>query len=214
MEELRSTQVLEREILEDARKKAHRILKSSDEALEAQELGWEKKTQDSLESIRKVYAERLEKNSGEIFARLPLDKRRLRSETAESFVGKAMDAFIRSLKRETLLSVLEHSLAEQLKTCESCDLCAGTEIGYSGMSASEAKELLKKVLRSLGPEAGDRFNALEFKEDPFAHEFPSIVINNNAFKISASVEAAAEALLKEKRAELAAALLGEGVLND
>jgi hypothetical protein len=33
-------------------------------------------------------------------------------------------------------------------------------------------------------------------------------------KITASVESAAASLLKEKRAELASALLGEGVLND
>ena len=201
MEELKSTEVLDRELLEDARKKAYKILKTAEETLVAQTQDWERRTQDAVNSIRKVYEGQTKKASDEILARFPLDKRRLRSETAERLLKKAMDDFLRSLSREKLVSILERELAERLKV--SCDEGEGGTILYSGMSPSEADALLKKLP-----------GAWKLKEDPFVHEFPSVVINTKSIRITASVDAAADALLKDKRAELAAALLGEGVLND
>ena len=207
MEELRTTEALDREILEDARKKAHRALKTADETLGAKSRSWEKKTQRALDSIRKTYAERIKKNQDEILARLPLDKRRLRSETAEGFLVEAMDKYLNSLEREKLLSVLEDELSMRLEACDVNEL-SGASAGYSDMSLEEARAVLGRVFGSV-----DKF--LSVDEDlSAAHKFPSITINTRAMKLSASVETAAAALLNEKRSELAAVLLGEGVLND
>ena len=205
MEELKSTDVLDREILEDARKKAYKILKTADETLETQTRDWEEKTGNMLDSVRKNYAEKTKKETEEIFARLPLDKRRLRSETAENNLVKAMNDFLRSLPRETLLAVLEKELLKRLEACNEEGIMQGAGILYSGMELSEARGFFEKV-----SSAGD----LNYSEDPLFHEFPGMVINTLSMKISASVEAAAAVLLKEKRAELAAALMGEEVLND
>ena len=54
----------------------------------------------------------------------------------------------------------------------------------------------------------------EYRADSVVREFPLIFIETKTFRIIASVKSASKNLLKEKRAELAAALLGEGVLND
>ena len=209
MEELLSTEALDREILEDARKKAMRILKTADETLEAQKADWDKKIQDALESIRNIYAQRIKRSSGEILARLPLDKRRLRAETAEGFLVRAMDDFFSSRSREMLLSVLEKELAQRLNACV---VDGEGTIFYSGMSLSEAEGVFKKISSSAyGPfGSGD----MKFKEDPVVHKFPSIVIDTRALRINASVEGAAASLMRDKRAELAAALLGGGALND
>ena len=51
MEELRSTEVLDREILEDARKKAQKILKTAEDAHAAQAQDWDKKINGAVESI-------------------------------------------------------------------------------------------------------------------------------------------------------------------
>jgi hypothetical protein len=48
----------------------------------------------------------------------------------------------------------------------------------------------------------------------FGREFPSVVIDLPSAKITSSVEAAARTLLLEKRAELAAALLGPEAVYD
>ena len=117
MEELRSTEVLDREILEDARKKAYRVLKTADDNLTAQTQDWDKKIQDAVDSIRQTYEDRTRKSTEEILARFPLDKRRLRSETSEAFLTKAMGEFLRSLSREKLLSILEGELSRRLDFC-------------------------------------------------------------------------------------------------
>jgi V/A-type H+/Na+-transporting ATPase subunit E len=214
MEELRTTEVLGNEILEDARKKAHKILKTSDDTLATQNRDWERKTKRSLDSIRKTFAERTRKTNEEIQARLPLDKRRLRSETTESFLVRAMSDFLRTLSREKLLLVLERELHVRLKAC-AVDLARHRAIvRYSGLSLDEAKTVLEKVSRVL--EETDFLNSpdWEYRADSVVREYPLIFIETKTFRIIASVKSASKALLKEKRGELAAALLGEGVLND
>ena len=219
MEELRTTEVLDREILEDARKKAHRILKTADDTLEIQKRDWEKKISGAVNSIRNAYAERTKKIDDETFARLPLDKRRLRSETVEGFLVKAMEDFLRSLKRETLLSILKNELSQLIKTGVEKGEIHQALVRYSGMTLSEAGELLKEISFSEEWKLEEDHSEIleEISEDKklyAIHEFPSIVVDTETFRINVSVESSAGALMKEKRAELAAALLGEGVLND
>ena len=223
MEELRTTEVLDKEILEDARKKAFKILKTADDTLAVQKQDWEKKEKKAISSIQRTYAARLKKTEEEIYARLPLDKRRLRSEVAEGFLQKAMGDFLRSLKRETLLSVLERLLVASLGAYneEARDATAeGAEVGeaeirYSGMDLTETKALLQRAMKGLSSKSANPFGGgFSFAEEVRPNEFPSVIVNSKEMKISASVEDAAALLLKDKRAELAAALLGEGVLND
>jgi vacuolar-type H+-ATPase subunit E/Vma4 len=205
MEELRATEVLGNEILEDARKRAHKILKTSDDTLAAQNRDWERKLKHSTDSIKKSFAARTKKTNEEIHARLSLDRRRLRSKTAESFLVKAMDDFLRTLSREKLLLVLERELQARLKACAEDLVHHRSIVRYSGLGLDEAEAILKKM-----PHKGD----WEFRVDSVAREFPLIFIESKDLRMIASVKSAAKALLRDKRAELAAALLGDEVLND
>jgi len=215
MEELRTIEILNLEIMEDAQGKASMILQNADDALKTKSREREAKLQEALDSVRKDYAERTKKIHEEIFTRFPLDKRRLRIEFSEAALLKAMDDFFRSLPRKKLLSILEQGLSERFKACSYSSVESGkTEVRYSGMELSEARELLLKAMNPPNPEPGDPLRGMEFLEDPHSPEFPSIVINTGTVRIISSVEAVAAHLLKEKRAELAEALLGGGVLND
>ena len=211
MEELRTTEVLEREILEDARKKAYKILKTADDTLTAQTLDWEKKISEEIASARKAYGTRQKKGNEEIFARFPLDKRRQRSETFEGFLVRAMDDFLRSLKREDVLLLLKRTLTERLEAGET-GRCHKAEVQYSGISLSEAKQVLGNTLP---PDVSfTELKDITRIHDPAFSGFPFIEVNAGAVRVTASVKAAADELLKERRAELSSALLGEGVLND
>jgi hypothetical protein len=225
MEELHSTEALDREILEDARKKAFKILKTADETVQSKGKSWERKTRRAIEGIRKTYAARTDRVREETLARLPLDKRRLRSETAETFLKEAMDAFLSGLGRDALLSVLEQEFAERLEACRG--VLAEPEISpsqkdhkpalrYSHLSAAEAAGILKSALGRRKIEDSGRLGKAELTQadGPAASKFPALVLDTPAVRIKASVEAAAAELLKNKRAELVAALLGEGALND
>lgn len=206
MEELQSTEVLDKEILEDARKKAQRILKTADETIASAEASWEKKTQRALSGIQKKYAERKEKNRREILARLPLDKRRIRSEKVEGLLRSAMDGYLNALSREKLLSLLEGELAKRAGELDSPSFQAASR----ALSAAELETILKKVF----PQA--RWTLVpDYSFHHLPGVLPAIVVDAPDLRITASVDTLAESFLQDKRAELAAALLGqEGAIND
>ena len=226
MEELRSTEALHREILEDARKKAFRILKSADDSVAAQDKEWDQKFRESVDSLRKTYSEKTGKSTQEVLARLPLDKRRLHSGITQDFLYRAMDDFLRRLSRDKLLAVLKNELSQRLEACfrDNLDLSVSNPVVfYSMMSIQEIRRMLEEIMTAHTGTAlsasGDHDVKAEiakwdFREDSHGHEFPFVVIDTPSVRLSVSVENAAQSLLLEKRAELAAALLGEGVLND
>jgi hypothetical protein len=211
MEELRSTDVLDREILEDARKKAYKILKTADETVAAQTKRWDKKSVRDLAKVRKAYAERIEKERVEILARLPLDKRRLRSETAQNALGEAMDGFLSALGRDKLLSLLESELKERLAACidwREEGIRDQAVLLFSAMSEAEAGKFAGMAKGCVGE------ITLRKNDSPLASKYPALSLDAPTAKIEVSVENAAANLLEDKRAELAAALLGGEVLND
>lgn len=216
MEELQSTEVLDREILEDARKKARRILKTAEETLETQDAAWEEKLARSAAELREKYEGRIAAAREEILARLPLDKRRARSERIESLLQSAVGEYLGSLERERVLSLLEAGLRrgfeEYARYGEAPD--PAPQLRYRGLERHEAEALLKRVLPSGTEPAGIRWDIRE--ADAAAGlwgKFPALQVITRAVRINASIEGAAETLLEDKRAELVSALLGEGALD-
>jgi hypothetical protein len=208
MEELQSTEALDREILEDARKKAHKILKTADENAAASKTAWDRKLAKTLEDARKSYARREEQGRREIMARLPMDRRRIRSEKIEGFLGRAMNDFFASLDRRTLLSFLEEELASRFAACDAAALAASCALRYRGLEPSEVENIVKQTL-GRAPDSQ--------KNDPLytiAGSFPALTLDFPGFRVTASIDRAAGEILREKRAELAAALLGEAVLEE
>ncbi|MDR2185097.1 MAG: ATPase [Treponema sp.] len=212
MEELQSTEVLDREILEDARKKAYRILKTADDTVSASAAAWDKKIKRAVDNIRRKYAARSEKTRKEIMARLPLDMRRARSEYTEGLLQSSMDAFLSALSRDKLLGLLEIELkkriAEYLDSgADHEDGAVPWEIRCRGLEEAELRPLLKRLgISSIKP-----------VQDPLLSlpgKLPGLAIDTPQARISASVYAAAQTLLKDKRAELAEALLGREASND
>jgi vacuolar-type H+-ATPase subunit E/Vma4 len=214
MEELQSTEVLDREILEDARRKAQRILKTADDDAAASDKSWEKKTQKALAELNRRFEERLETGRAEIMAHLPLDRRRLALERIDRLLHEAAASYLKGLDREKLLGILERELRER---------SAELEDGKAGDSARGGPEL-KVIYRFLSREEAEDLLKGAFPESSFRAEegdaaylragsFPGIVADSGAVRVSVSADAAVETLLSEKRGELAAALLGEEALD-
>ena len=219
MEELRTTEVLEKEILEDARKKAARLLRSADDSVAQQKRDWEKKLNDDLESIRKTYMNRMKKAVEDIFARQPLDKRRLRLKTHEEFLSAAIDDFLSGLDRKRLLSVLERELLLRLEAVADNAALKTAVVRYSGLSLSETRSILEKSQAGFDWQFRDGLASNELSPDDSSSQnahgrLPLIVIDTEIFRLTASVAVAAAALLKDNREELAAALIGAEALHD
>ncbi|GHV88525.1 hypothetical protein AGMMS50267_08850 [Spirochaetia bacterium] len=213
MEELQSTEVLDREILEDARKKAARILRTADETAASTGEAWDAKTSGALDALKQRYARRLEASRNEIMARLPLDTRRSRLEKIDTLLHDAAAAYLSSFSREKLLALLESELKSRAGELEDRGLEGRSRqplpVRYRHLTPAEVEKILKKVF------AGDTWNIAE-ATGAFLHagRFPGIIIDTQAVRITVSAEAAVERLLEDRRGELASALLGEGALED
>jgi len=217
MEELRSTEVLDREILEDARKKAFKILKTADDSVQSQAKRWDKKTARAIAEIKQTYESRTIKTRDEISARGPLDKRRLRSQTADFILNRAMENFLEGLKHEDMIRVLERELEERLGQCMQGEISSDEEpeLYFQNIDKNDAEKILGKILAKM--EQGTFPEIRKWQIEPAKENtssFPLITVNTLNLKITASVENAAAKMLKEKRAELVSSLLGGGVLND
>jgi len=213
MEELQSTEILDREILEDARKKAVRILKTADETIQTQTAEWEKKTAESIGELEKKYNEQKESEAEKVMARLPIDKLRTKVEKIETMLQSAVEAWYSSLSRERIIELLTGELAKRIKTCDefssdnvqkkSTTKTSQIRAFYSGLDRKEAETALKTVGGSCVME-----------EKKSVHHYPSIVLETGDVRITASIQETIGFLLQEKRAELVEALLGRGFLEE
>jgi vacuolar-type H+-ATPase subunit E/Vma4 len=210
MEELQSTDVLDREILEDARKKAYRILKASEEGVKSAAELWNKKTSAAIAESREHYASRFVTMKDEIVARLLLDKRRIRSEKIEFLLKRAMVDYLQSLPRKILLSLLESELHLRLAELQATDEFPATDVTVriTNLSSTESEAILKKYLK---PETWtlETTGSATFGED----KFPRLTLDAPSVRINASIDSIGDALLEDKRTELLTALLGDAALE-
>lgn len=205
MEELRSTEALDREIREDARKKADRILRQAEQSAADAEALWRRKLEEDGAALERKHAERTAAMMAETKARLPLDRRRLRAERSERLLRAAMDKTLRALPRDRQLGVLERELAARSAAFPPGE----ASVRYSFLNGAELSALLGRVF-------GPGFAPASSEEErlPAAGGLPGLSIAVGRTVVRVSVAAAGEELLREKRAELASALLGMEALDD
>jgi hypothetical protein len=230
MEELQSTEVLDREILEDARRKAFRVLKTADDTVKTNALSWEKKTKKAIDDLTRRFEERRGKSSEEIMARLPLDKRRAESEKIERLIGNALDAWYRAQSRERILGLLETELRRRLEDCpeilrpEKTAKGRNIKVLFHKLSGEEGETLLAKVLPpeswepaayslSAGGAAGASSTgagAAIRASGALSGEYPELVLDSAGVRITTSINMLIAVLFADYRLELTAALIGEG----
>lgn len=196
MEELRSTEVLTKEILEDARRKAFRILKEADKSAAEKAAAWEKKTEKALAELDAKSAEEEKRERDDIMARLPLDTRRIRSERIENLLREALDRYLANLPRDKALKILAGELARRK------DALSGgpVEVEARGLSGEEAARLLAGVGEGITVGGGQAY--------------PALVLDSPEVKITVSLEAAARQALLDARGELTRALVGPAILEE
>jgi hypothetical protein len=156
MEELQSTEVLDREILEDARRKAFRVLKAADDTVKTDTLTWGKKTSQAVEDLKRRFEERCGKVSEEIMARLPLDKSRAESEKIENLLRTALDTWYAAQNRGKILGLLELELRRRLDDCPEFGTGGRDGAGSAGKAAPAAPvRRIKAMFYKLSREEGE-----------------------------------------------------------
>jgi vacuolar-type H+-ATPase subunit E/Vma4 len=203
MEELQSTEILDREILEDARKKAWRILKTADDTVQAKNAEWEKKTAAALDEIGKNYAGQSELAAREIMTRLPVDKRRAKVEKIENMLLAAVKDWYAGIGRQRILNLLQNELALLFVSCKELADSGEKRAKIRNLDRGEAEPILRAVFGS----------AIAIEEEA-AGVYPEIIVETDKVRVTASIQKTVECLLQEKREELIEALLGRSIAGE
>lgn len=114
MEVLKTSDELEKQILEDARKKASRILESTEKECAQIRLEWEKKLQDDARRMEEDNTRRIAALKQELAATLPLDRMRERlSYIEKTLIGKLKECFegLTAIETAEVFSVLIRRVA-------------------------------------------------------------------------------------------------------
>jgi hypothetical protein len=237
MEELLSTDNIHREILDDAKRKAAKILKNAENTMAAASSNWDAKLRKAVDEVKaRADAEIAEKRS-EMKARLAMDKARARLSKITGELEKAMRGFFRTLDRNEMLAVLERALAARLAAVKAaCAVHDGTskvvdfspffpiQVETHGLTKAEAETILGRLsltavhiderkaeddgLSSINNNKIASINRMPAINEQ--NELPAIILtlSDGDIKMTASIQAEADAMLLSKRAEAAEALFG------
>ena len=200
MEELVSTEALEREMLEDARRKAERILRGADEEARRISDSVGRRGEEAAAELERGYAERSARYRADAMARLPLEQARLRASYVDARLREALGAFLAALPEARVAGMARARLAAAR------DYLDGKELRIRRRSLSEAAA--RRAVASALP--GARISAC--LEDPGlgAAGLVAEAADGSAI-LRATVDLAAELLLLERRGELAEALCAEAL---
>jgi len=198
MEELQSTEILEREILEDARKKALRILKSADDTIRVRTSEWEKKTSQKIDELEENYSKQKEAAKEKVMARLPVDKLRCKVEKIENLLLSAVETWYSGLNRRRILELLADDFSKRFALCEEILTAAKRNVYCSGIDRKEAETFLKNI--------NANFTINNDNESQAASHYPYIVVETENVRIISSIQRIINFYLQEKRAELIEAL--------
>ena len=198
MEELQSTELLDQEILEDARKKAHRILKTAEDTIKAKLADREKNLNETISDLERKYAQQGKHTTDEIMAHLQIDKQRVKAKKIEEMLSASVKAWYAGLSRDRVLALLKGELARRVAAAG--DLSGGAvKAQIHHIERTEAEALLKQVLPG---------KSCAIEEGVSGSPYPGIVLETPEARIYASIGKTVDALLGEKRAELVEAMLG------
>lgn len=203
MEELRSTEILDREIQDDARRKAEKILKAS-----------EAECRQILDDVNARLA-RVKAEKEAEFARLlaayrrdaesviPLEKQRRLVTFMDSSVQEALDAWFRGIGAAKRLSLYERRL-ERYKPILSGATLAVRFFGYS------EREIRDMAVKAFGKDSVASVTALDAKSAQAVGCSDGLYIEttDQAIRCRASLEEIRDELLQGLRQELAETLLG------
>ena len=140
MKEFRSTEILDKEIQEDARRKAEKLLKRAD--IDGQRIIDE--TESRIKTVeaekKELYAERLKNYSNDLDASLPLEKERFLVSFQNSSIIDATKKYISSLPENQKEQLVQQLLVHYKPFLENKKL----SVQYTGFSKTSAQTLIEK----------------------------------------------------------------------
>ena len=200
MEEIASTDALEKEILEDARKKGEKILKDGEAEAARIRSEFGERSASALAALAEDFRSRTERYEGENLARLPLERGRLKATYIDRLLRSAMDRYLSVLPADKVGGLVGGLLSR------AAGLVADSRVTvrFRGMDETAARKLVSANL--------PRAQALSYAGDEgLAAAGLLVVSEDGALSVRATLDLVGERLLDEHRGELARTLCGEAL---
>lgn len=200
MEEIASTDALEKEILEDARKKGEKILRDGEAEAARIRSEFGERSASALAALAEDFRSRTERYEGENLARLPLERGRLKATYIDRLLVAAMDRYLAALPADKVAGLVGGLLSRAAGLVGE----SRVTVGYKGLDEAAAKSLVSATL--------PRARALSFAKDEALPAAGLLVVSEGgALSVRATMDLVGERLLDEHRGELARTLCGEAL---
>ena len=152
MEELRSTEILDKEIQNDARRKVEKILQKADAECAFLKEDVERKLQETEKDLKEKNEKKLEIYKKNLSSAVPLEKERFLVSFVQKEIENAVSEYLSSLSLEKKLELLGNHLKKYEDVLKNKTLTAY----YYGLTQSNVKKVLDK-----------KVNVTEYKETMF-----------------------------------------------
>jgi vacuolar-type H+-ATPase subunit E/Vma4 len=206
METVRTSEVLESQILEDARAKAKRIREAADKECASVSAEWERKDAEETRRLDAARESRIAALRGDLEASLPLDFMRSRLDFFQASVAGALEKLFLSLNAQELGRVI----GRQVARASSAFINQRLVVWCSGVSEAEARAIITgsipgAVVQEVKKLAAD--SALETGK--------GLVVEtaDGSRRFRATMQELSALLLEDHREELVKSLFGKDVLK-
>ena len=198
MEELRSTEILDREIQEDARKKAARIIADAEKQAADIRSAVKERIQKAREERQSAYAAKEAAFKADAEAAVPLKKERFLAAYEDSAVMDAINEYIAGLSSAKKLELIKKLLAKYAPAFKDKKINAVV----NGFDIKTIKDALEAV-------AG-KGNVLSCTQAPKGQDYEGCIIEteDRSVKCRATISELVGKIVDTDRYELASALFG------
>ncbi|MDA8425387.1 MAG: V-type ATP synthase subunit E [Treponema sp.] len=197
MEEIASTDNIQKEILDDARKKAEYLLRQADAEVSRIAAEGEAEARHASEAIVAAGTSRAQREREELLARVPLEKGRYRTQSVDRALRGALERFMGGLGQERVVALSARLLRN------AAPLLAGKDVTlrYRGLAPESAAGAFAESV----PRAG-RCSLLE--DDGLCAAGMVVEASGGDLVVRATMDLVEEELADRHRGELAEALYG------
>lgn len=203
MQELRSTEILDKEIQSDARKKAERILQGAKESALQIEASLDSDVEKAKADKEDFYKRKLNSYVQDLNASLPLEKERFRVDFINKAILQNINLYLKKLSEKEKMELCFKSF--------DCNLQKKVKVYVYGFDLKSAKNFISGKLKDFAGEIEETKYGKIVPEDEYALEEAKGFIleaEDKSFRVRLTLAQIVKNLLEEKNQELAAVLFG------
>lgn len=210
MEELRSTEILDREIQSDARKKAENILKKADKSCEEILGSVEKTIEDARKAKEEFYNKKLDSFKKNQDSSVPLEKQRIEVSFVQKSIIKNINRYLEELGEDKRLELVFNQLENKKALLQDKKLNAWV---YGFDFEKTKKKLSGQLGKNLLKCEKTEFGRVSVEEEIIEkNEGVILESEDKSLKLRLTLSELVSTLFENHRQELCDALFGKGGL--